>query len=135
MAFDPQTRLLAGSHRLAPLLNYAGFGYVPGCIEEGGYRVCGRFIAGDRVLELVYRWGLAEVNYSVGKLSMSHAEYMDRLGVADKSVFLSEQHDISCEGFDGLYADLRDYCSDFLAGDASEFAMLAQQRPYLRIIA
>ena len=127
MAFDPQTRLLAGSRLLAPLLNLAGFGYVPGPTSEHGHRSRGRFVAGDRELELVYQWGLAEVRYRVGKRTLEHSEYMELLGVTDRSAFLNEQHDISCEGFDGLHKDLLRFADDFLRGDAERFCRLADR--------
>lgn len=135
MAFDPHTRLLAGSRLLAPLLNYAGFGYQPSDGNEERHCATGRFVAGDRALELHYQWGLAEVRYRVGNVSMDHAEYMEQLGVADKSAFLSEQHDMCREGFDGLYVDLLEYGGDFLSGDAREFRRLARQRDHARALA
>ncbi len=128
MAFDPQTRLLAGSRILAPLLNYAGFGYEAGDVSEEGHRAEGRFVAGDRALELEYQWGLAVVRYRVGDVVLEHAEYMESLGALADSAYLAEQHDIGSEGFEGLRDDLFRFGNDFLAGDALAFTAVAQQQ-------
>ncbi|MBX3434208.1 MAG: hypothetical protein KF847_12870 [Pirellulales bacterium] len=127
MAFDPQTRLLAGSRILAPLLNYAGFGFEPGEVSDEGHSAEGRFVAGDRAIELRYQWGLAEVRFRVGDWVLEHAEYMRLLGVEESSSLLAERHQIESEGFEALLEDLTRFAAEFLAGDAQRFCALAAQ--------
>lgn len=111
---------------------WAGFG-------SGGYALSGLFqrrrfwqLRADRSLELHFRYSLGLVAYRVGKVSLSHEDYMwavvGRRAATHYPGFSSDPRD----GFRHLQADLVEHGSVFLSGSAAEFEILHRKAVALR---
>jgi hypothetical protein len=84
----------------------------------GGLFARGEFVSGDRRLELHFRYSLGLVTYHVGANQVSHAAYMDELGVRSQASYAGFS-DAPMDGFRHLASDLERFASDFLLGDGS----------------
>jgi hypothetical protein len=90
--------------------------------SSGGISDSGRYVKGDRSLELHFRHSLGLVTYHIGDLSLKHEEYMRQcapLGGAQYPGF----SDNPLEGFKHLAHDLYAYATDFLSGTGEQLRM------------
>ena len=87
---------------------------------SGGPFASGRYMKGDRSLELHVRFSLGVVTYHIGNLSIGHEEYM-RHSAPKGAAHYPGFPDDPLDGFDNLAHDLSLYASDFLSGPGNEF--------------
>jgi hypothetical protein len=110
------TKLDAGKDLLAEVLVPRGFRYehVKSGSSSGGLYSVGRWIKGDRAIELHVRGDLGIVMYRRGDQQLDHRSYMQRLGVSDPAYpgFGREPLD----AFIHLRADLETHCKPFIDG-------------------
>jgi hypothetical protein len=85
---------------------------------SGGHFATGDFIRGDRRLELHFRQSLGLVAYHVGDACVSHAGYMEELGVRERSAYPGFS-DEPLDGFRHLADDIERFGEDFLMGDGA----------------
>jgi 1-acyl-sn-glycerol-3-phosphate acyltransferase len=112
--------LRAGARILDPIMNSHGFCFVfqHSGKGSGGNFASGYFVNGERRLEFHFRYTLGLVTYYIGDNSLDHGQYMRLLGAhAAYPDFPKEPLD----SFRSLASDLENYCSDFLAGDGTQF--------------
>jgi len=131
---EPQQTLEAGVELLDDLMRSHGFVYTPTAagVGSGGSFASGQFRRGNRSLELHYRYSLGLVTYHVGKLALSHEDYM--WSVLDGR-WRSEYPGFSKEPLDDfrhLRADLEHHCIDFLAGSDAGFESHVQRAEMLK---
>ena len=121
---SPETILADGVAILEPLLRDHGFEYLRG--EEGtgsgGKFARGRFVKGNRRLELHVRTALGLVRYHVGRLSLSHDDYMRAL-TESKGDYPGYSDD-PLDGFRHLLSDLEHHGEVFLSGSDGAFREL-----------
>jgi hypothetical protein len=119
---DPEAALRAGVEVLDPVLSPHGFKFVfeKTGTASGGQFAFGKYVRGDRSLELHFRYSLGLVTYHIGESQLDHGSYMRSLGVYGKNSYPDFPTD-PLESFQSLAQDLVRYCSDFLTGDGVEF--------------
>jgi hypothetical protein len=124
---EPREQLQAGIEVLNPFLNHVGyqFQFEQDGTGSGGHYAYGRFINGDRSIELHQRWGLGIVNYQIGDLAIDHSSYLAGLGVDRDSHYLWLRLELGIERYNGLLQDLQEFCDDFLTGDADQWRKIA----------
>jgi len=121
---DPQETLVAGCKILETILIPSGFTFVEGASGKGsgGFFASGKFIKGNRALELHFRHSLGLVTYHIGGLSLTHEAYMRAaLGPREKNKYPGFSND-PLDAFRDLASDLRNFCVDFLDGSGEQFA-------------
>jgi len=134
MLSQSQLALAAGVEVLGGLMLSHGFVYAPlgAGTSSGGYFASGEFRRGEHSLELHYRYSLGLVTYHVGKLALTHEDYVwaivGRRWTGAYPGFSSEPLD----AFRHLLADLQRYGHDFLAGSESDFAARIKQAEALK---
>jgi hypothetical protein len=114
--------LLRGAEILGEVLQPAGFAFeFRGSGEgSGGLFAWGEFVREDRRVEIHFRHTLGMVAYHVGAAKLTHEDYLKCLGVYEKRHFPDfPKHPL--DSFKELSRDLREFCTDFVAGDASKF--------------
>jgi hypothetical protein len=119
---DPETILKVGIEVLDPVLKPHGFKFVfeKAAQGSGGRFAFGKYVRGDRSLELHFRYSLGLVTYHIGESRLDHESYMRSLGVYGKNSYPDFPTD-PLESFQSLAQDLARYCADFLTGDGAEF--------------
>ncbi len=117
---SPQDSLTKGRASLDPLLKAAGFTWVDGAVGHGsgGTFASGKYVRGDRELELHFRYSLGLVCYRIGSESVSHEDYIRSLGHSRDAAYPGFAAD-PLDAFSGLASDIRRWCSDFLNGDGA----------------
>jgi hypothetical protein len=119
-----QQTLCSGVEILDGFMRSHGFLYTPTTAgnSSGGLFAAGEFRRANRALELHYRDSLGLVTYRVGRLALSHEDYMwSVLGqrwTSDYPGFSKE----SLDAFRHLLRDLKRNCADFLSGSDADFA-------------
>ena len=117
---SPRDVLTKGASLLEPVLTPHSFSFV--FREEGrgsgGVFAVGEFVRDERRLELHYRWSLGLVTYHVGAAHVSHAGYMEELGVRQFAAYPGFSDD-PLDGFRHLAGDLARFAADFLIGDGA----------------
>ena len=125
---DADENLEAGIDVLADILAPRGFRYEhvrSGPSSNGPYAV-GRWSKGDRILELHVRPGLGIVMYGLGDQWLNHSDYMDRLGVMNRS--FPGYGPEPLDAFSHLRSDLVHHCGPFLDGtDVERFLAWAAE--------
>ena len=87
--------------------------------SSGGNFDSGRYVNGNRSLELHFRFSLGLVTYHMGDISISHEDYMRHIaprGAAEYPGFSDEP----LSAFSHLANDLSKYASDFLSGTGDD---------------
>ena len=123
--------LLKGVEILDPIMKQHGFEFVWGNAgrSSGGEFASGKYVKGDRILEIHFRHTLGLVTYHIGPDSLRHEIYMRAsLGKNGGNRYPCFSDD-PLEGFRALRSDLESYCSDFLEGNREKFRQwLAEAR-------
>jgi hypothetical protein len=114
---------------LQPVLGRAGFVFVGAAARKGsgGAFASGDFVRGDRRLELHFRYSLGLVTYHVREHMLSHEAYMRALGVPPTDNQYPGYSNDPLDGFRHLAADLTQFGTEFLYGDA---AVLLEHAPH-----
>ena len=125
---DPEATLRAGIEMLDPVLNPHGFKFV---FEQagkgsGGQFAFGKYVRGDRILELHFRYRLGLVTYHIGESSLDHESYMRSLGVYGKNSYPDFPTD-PLRIRPVLAQDLVRTSQNFLIGDGAQFHQHAAQ--------
>jgi hypothetical protein len=117
MQADAAHLLKQGKRLVDPVMQAHGFAWEPMSAgrSSGGTFDSGRYVKGDRSLELHFRWSLGMVTYHIGKLSLSHEDYMRHVAPAGGSKYPGFSSD-PMAAFRDLAEDLEKYCLDFLSG-------------------
>lgn len=117
-----------GLQIVGPVMTKHGFRYheIGSGRGSGGNFISGEYLSGWKSLELHLRYSLGLVTYRLRDLSLSHEDYMRFLGVHRECKYPSFSED-ALQGFRDLAHDLEAYCSDFLQGDALQFAQFARE--------
>ena len=90
--------------------------------SSGGDFVSGRYVRGDRSLEIHFRFSLGLVTYRVRELSTDHESYMRAmLGTRGGNRYPGFSDD-PLDAFRALLFDLEHFCEDFLSGPGEEFS-------------
>ena len=93
---------------------------------SGGTFASTEFIRGDRKLEIHFRYSLGLVTYHVGKVSLSHEDYMwSVIGKRWASHYPGFSKD-PLDSFRDLRQDLEEYGGAFLSGTAADFLRCAE---------
>jgi len=121
MKNEPTEILHRGRDLIDPIMTAHGFAWEQMWAgkSSGGLSDSGRYVRGDRSLELHFRHSLGLVTYHLGDLSLKHEEYMRHcapLGAAQYPGFSDDPLD----GFRHFAHDLTAYAKDFLAGTGNE---------------
>jgi hypothetical protein len=113
---------------LDPVLNPHGFKFDPGPKGKGsgGVFASGRYVRGDRSLDLHVRQSLGLVTYHIGDGMLDHETYMRFLGSYGRNRYPGFTGTIS-QVFERLAEDLRDFCADFLMGSGEQFTRFAHE--------
>jgi 1-acyl-sn-glycerol-3-phosphate acyltransferase len=121
-----EDNLRAGVKIIEPIMNPYGFHFIfhRAGSSSGGNFASGYFVNGKRRLEFHFRQTLGLVTYHVGDKSLSHKNYMRLLGV--NGAYPDFPKD-PLDSFHSLASDLQNYCSDFLAGDGTQFLRFASE--------
>ena len=94
-------------------------------LGSGGAFASTEFIRGNRKLEIHFRYGLGLVTYHVGKVSLSHEDYMwSVIGKRWASHYPGFSKD-PLDSFRDLRQDLEEYGGAFLSGTDAEFLKCA----------
>jgi hypothetical protein len=122
---ERQQTLEAGVRILDDLMRQYGFVWASKAAGVGsGAFASGEFQRDDRSLELHLRYSLGLVTYRVGRISLTHEDYMwaivGRRSATHYPGFSSDPLD----GFRHLRADLAENCAAFLSGLAVDFEAL-----------
>lgn len=123
----PADYLEQGAEILGKVLKPHGFKFR---IEQaairgsGGESAEGSFRADDKRLVLHFRWSLGLVTYHVGKISVSHEEYMRCLGT-NRDAEYPGFSDKPLKAFSHLASDLTRFCQNFVRDDDSEIVRFA----------
>jgi hypothetical protein len=122
----PEQTLRGGVAILDPVLKPPGFKFlIQGAGKgSGGPFVFGKYVRGDRFIELHYRHSLGLVTYNIGSDSLDHETYMRFLGVFGKNSY-PDFPETPLDSFRSLAKDLERYCGDFLRGDGRQFREFA----------
>ncbi len=125
---DPRSQLESGVAILDPALLPHGFvfHFQDAGRGSGGNFAWGKYVRGDRSLDLHHRWGLGIIQYNIADLSMDHAAYLKSLGVDDQSDLPSIPLESGLDRYHALRSDLDNFCSDFVTGPATEWAAAAR---------
>jgi|SRR5579872_70860 len=116
---------LMTEHRFSSWLTAAGK-------SSGGMFASAEFLRGNRRLELHLRYSLGLVNYHVGKVSLSHEDYMwSALGKRWASHYPGFSQD-PLDGFRDLRLDLEEYGAAFLSGTDADFLKCAENAALLK---
>jgi len=135
MKNNPSEILLAGRKHIDPIMSSHGFSWesLGSGQSSGGQFDGGRYVKGDRSLELHFRFSLGLVTYSLAFVALSHEDYMRHVappGAAQYPGF----GDNPLAAFEHLAHDLSLYAGDFLSGSGAQFSSAytaAQQRAKL----
>jgi len=129
VAVDKERTLRDGIQALDPVLKPYGFQFIfeRSGSSSGGPFASGRYVRGDRSLELHFRFTLGLVTYHIDDASLDHESYMRLLGVYGQNSYPDFPTD-PLESFASLARDLTNYCSDFLSGDGAEFRRFSDER-------
>jgi hypothetical protein len=125
---DPHEILNNGRKALDAVLVGRGFAYkeTEGGRSSGGQYASGRYVKGDRYLEIHFRHSLGLVRYHIGELSLSHEDYMRALvGPNGGNKYPGFPND-PIDAFGDLAYDIQMFCQDFLSGPGEEFARCAK---------
>jgi len=123
--------LLKGVEILDPIMKRHGFEFVLGKAGRGsgGNFATGKYVKGNRILEIHFRHTLGLVTYHIGRDSLRHEIYMRALLGKNGSNRYPCFSDDPLDGFRALRSDLENYCSDFLEGNGERFRQcLAEAR-------
>jgi hypothetical protein len=129
----PEETLRAGAAILDPVLKPSGFNFVLQWAGKGsgGQFAFGKYVRGDRFIELHYRHSLGLVTYHLGPDSLDHETYMRSLGIVGQNAY-PDFPETPLDSFRSLAKDLERYCGDFLSGDGRqfrEFAAMLRENP------
>ncbi len=133
---NPLDVLEEGRRFLSPILNRHGFEWAPshsGSGGSGGPSACGRYVRGDRSLEIHFRWSLGLVSYCLGEECIDHSSYMKAvLGAGGGNEYPGFSDD-PLDGFRHLAHDLEKHCSAFLGESREQFAEMVHAAKILEI--
>jgi hypothetical protein len=122
MKNEATEQLLAGRKLIDPIMAASGFVWEPlfAGQSSGGISDSGRYVKGDRNLELHFRWSLGMVTYHIARESLSHEEYMRQVAPRGGAQYPGFSED-PLDAFKDLAHDLRLYAQDFLSGSGVDF--------------
>jgi len=95
-------------------------------MSSGGSCASGRYVKDDRRLEIHFRQSLGLVTYHLGKIAITHEQFMYALLGPQGGNKYPNFSDDPLEAFRDLSWDLERYCLDFLTGPGEEFARCVQ---------
>jgi hypothetical protein len=127
-ATDPLDALTAGVAILNDLMKRHAFCASNNIIGRGsgGTFASTEFTRGDRKLEIHFRYNLGLVTYHVGKVSLSHEDYMwSVIGKRWASHYPGFSKD-PLNSFRDLRQDLEEYGAAFLSGTDADFLRFAE---------
>jgi hypothetical protein len=112
----------AGCRILEEIMNPHGFFLIEGASgnSSGGNFARGKYVRGDRRLEIHFRGSLGLVTYHRGDLSLTHEAYMRALLGKNGGNKYPGFSDDPLDGFRHLRYDLAHFCEDFLNGSGEE---------------
>lgn len=118
----PEIALEMGAEILGVKLYPLGFTF--SIVEQGkgsgGHFAVGAFINGDREIRLWYRFELSGVAFRKAEVERGHVEFMQFLGLEDKSSFPGFGNGDPLAGFRHLLRDL-EHCGLFLEQNGEGF--------------
>jgi len=125
---DAEETLKKGIQALDPVLAPHGFEFVFERMGKGsgGHFAFGKYVRGDRSLELHFRYSLGLVTYRIGECSLDHESYMRFLGAYGRHSYPDFPSN-PLESFQSLASDLQNYCEDFVSGDGIRFRSYAEE--------
>ena len=125
---SPLDSLTKGRAALDPLLQKSGFSWVATGSGQGsgGTFASGKYVRGERELELHFRHGLGLFTYRVGLNAVSHEDYIRFLGHAKDAEFPGFPSD-PLDGFRALANDINRWCGDFLNGPGETIGAAVKQ--------
>lgn len=123
---NPKEELLNGVKVLEPILQPCGFKFVLETqgLSSGGYSAGGAFVAGDKRLELHFRYSLGWVSYQIGAHKVNHADYITAQGGKGRYPGFSKK---PIDAFRNMADDLRKYGALFLKNETTQFEELAKE--------
>jgi hypothetical protein len=135
MKNKPSEMLLTGRKHVDPIMTTNGFVWesLGSGQSSGGSFDSGRYIKGDRSLELHFRYSLGLVTYSIASVALSHEDYMRHVAPAGAAQYPGFG-DNPLAAFKHVAHDLSLYAGDFLSGSGVQFSAAytaAQQRAKL----
>ena len=123
---NPKEELLNGVKVLEPILQPYGFRFVLETegLSSGGYSAGGAFVAGDKRLELHFRYSLGLVSYQIGAHQVNHTDYITAQGGKGRYPGFSKK---PIDAFRNLADDLKKYGALFLNKETARFEELAKE--------
>ena len=123
---NPKEELLNGVKVLEPILQPYGFKFV---LEvegpsSGGNSAGGAFVAGNKRLELHFRYSLGWVSYQIGAHKINHVDYITAQGGKGRYPGFSKK---PIDAFRNLADDLRKYGALFFNKETAPFEDLAKE--------
>jgi hypothetical protein len=124
---NPREALIEGVKVLDPFMSENGFSFslIESGQGSGGIYAFGRYISGNRTLELHYRYSLGQVKYVIGDSELYHEDYMKLLRVSGKNHYPGFSEDY-IQTFRDLLFDLQNFAYDFIGGSGEEFKRLSE---------
>lgn len=126
---NPVQALSEGVAILSAALEPHGFIFElgPSGSSSGGAFASGRFVSGDRSIEVHFRHGLGLVTYHWGAAEIDHESYLRYSGNWGANKFPAFGQS-SAESFAALASDLSAFFPEFLAGGSGQFKAVVAAR-------
>lgn len=116
--------LRLGRNHIDPIMSAHGFTWEPMWAgnSSGDLSDSGRYVRGERSLELHFRHSLGLVTYRIGNLSLMHEEYMRLCAPRGAAQYPGFSED-PLDAFKHLAHDLSTYAADFLSGSGDQLRL------------
>lgn len=118
----PELHLLNGVRILSTYLEPLGFHFkLSGTGQSsGGHFAYGKFICGDREIELHFRWSLGLVSYKAANTILGHEDYINLVNKHGQNKYPNFSNEPN-DAFKCLKFDLENFLVDFTENNAFQF--------------
>ena len=118
---NPKEELINGVKELEPILKPYGFRFILETegLSSGGHSAGGAFVAGNKRLELHFRYSLGLVSYQIGEIKINHTDFIATQGGKGSYPGFSTK---PIDAFRHLADDLRTYGEPFLMNETTKLA-------------
>lgn len=123
---NPKEELLKGVKLLEPILQPYGFRFIleNEGFSSGGHSAGGAFVAGNKRVELHFRYSLGLVSYQIAPHKVNHVDYIPAQGGKGRYPGFSKK---PIDAFKNLADDIKKYGALFLNKETTRFEELAKE--------